>query len=73
MLCHLILKHIKTLSKLLKTQLKALKKGETNKIYGKHYGLSSLKAMGLVPRSNGKYDINSTTKPYCQNYIKYYM
>lgn len=59
--------------KAVKDSIKSFKKGETNKIYGKHYGLSSLKAMGLVPRSNGKYDINSTTKPYCQNYIKYYM
>ena len=59
--------------KSVKDSIKYYKKNENSKIYGKHYGISSLKAMGLIPRSNGLYDINSTTKPYCENYIKYYM
>lgn len=51
--------------------VKAYNKGEYQKVYGGRFGISSLKAMGLVPRSDGRYNINSTTKPYCQNYLYY--
>ena len=58
--------------KAVKDGIKYYKSNQLNKIYGKHFGVASLKAMGLIPRSNGLYDINYTTKPYWDNYLKYY-
>ena len=58
--------------KAVKDGIKHYNNNQINKIYGKNFGVSSLKAMGLIPRSNGLYDINSKTKPYCNNYLKYY-
>ena len=58
--------------KAVKDGIKYYNNNQINKIYGKNFGVSSLKAMGLIPRSNGLYDINDKTKPYCNNYLKYY-
>jgi hypothetical protein len=57
--------------KKIKDSVRSYMSGQHDKIYGKRFGVASLKAMGLIPRSNGKYNITSTTKPYCENYHKY--
>lgn len=57
--------------KTIKDAVKHYHKGQLDKVYGGSFGIASLKAMGLIPRANGKYHITSHYKPYCRNYQQY--